>query len=155
MNSLITLLLKLFGNSIDLTDLFATLAAKLLDNLQDPSGCKEHLLQLIRSGTLDDAFKSNPLGVAACMLHVLLALADQAGVHVHATQGSDTAAPETGILGEYADALGIQRPVGGNAKGLLIDLIISQLGQKLAELLIEWLKNKNKQVITSNESSDS
>ena len=53
----------------------------------------------------------------------------------------------TGILADYADALGVQQPVGGNAKGLLIDLLISQLGAKLAELLLEWLKNRNKPVV--------
>jgi hypothetical protein len=147
MNALITLLLKLFGDSVNLTDILAQIAAKLLEGLTDPSGCKEHLLQMIRTGTLDDKFKENPLGVAACMLHVLLAFADQAGVHVHETVGATSAGPVTGILADYAEALGVQQPVGGNAKGLLIDLLISQLGAKLAELLLEWLKNRNKPVV--------
>lgn len=136
--SVLALLLKLFGNSIDLPELAAKLAARLLDGVTDSSGCKEHLLQMIRSGTLDDKFAEDPLGVGICVVHVLLALAEKARPHDVHVIGST---PDVWV-GALASAMKTQLPMtaSGEEKGVLIELLITQLATKLIELILNRLK---------------
>lgn len=157
MNSFLALLLKLFGSQIDLVELFSQLAAKLLEGVTDSSGCKERLLQLIRTQTLDDEFKKNPLGIVLCMLHVVLAIADAAGAHTHENGAVMFADP---WMSEMATALKIKPPANAasavEARGIVANLILQQLitmllemlknsnlQQKLLDLINEWLKKSN------------
>lgn len=139
MSLLLQFLLNLFKNSIDLPTLLVDLAAKLLEGVEDSSGCKERLLQLIRSRTLDDEFGTNPLGVICCILHVILSIAEQQGVHVHESFGFTASDP---WMNELAFALGIQpesqgmyATADGAKKGLLVDLVLQQLLAMLFDLV--------------------
>ena len=137
MSLLLQFILNLFKNSIDLPTLLVDLAAKLLEGVEDSSGCKERLLQLIRSGTLDDEFGTNPLGVICCILHVILSIADQQGVHVHESFGFTASDP---WMNELAVALGITPAAqgmyaNGEKKGLLVDLVLQQLIAMLFDLV--------------------
>lgn len=139
MSLLLQFLLNLFKNSIDLPTLLVDLAAKLLEGVEDSSGCKERLLQLIRSRTLDDEFGTNPLGVICCILHVILSIAEQQGVHVHESIGFTASDP---WIAELASAMGIQSEspgvyatADGVKKGLLVDLVLQQLIALLFDLV--------------------
>ena len=135
MDKLLEILLALFGNYFNLTDLLAKIAAKLLEGVQDSSGCKEYFLQLLRTGTLDDKFKENPIGVICCSLHVLLALADKYDVHVH---GKHVALMDDGPwIGDLAESLEVTAPKAGLE--FLIPILIEQVVKILKKLIDEWL----------------
>lgn len=132
MNRLLQILLEIFGDQLDLTDLLAKLAAKFLEDLADPSGCKERFLQMLRTGTLDDEFQKNPFGVICCALHVLLALADKMEVHVHASGPKSIGAigdSDNAWVSELAGALPIPKGAVDPKGGLefLIPIMIEQI----------------------------
>lgn len=140
MNRLLEILLKIFGDRLDLTDLLAKLAAKFLEDLADPSGCKERFLQMLRTGTLDDEFQKNPFGVICCALHVLLALADKMEVHVH-TSGPIGAIGDSdnAWVGQLAGALpNIPKGHAADPKGgleFLIPIMIEQIVLLIKKLI--------------------
>lgn len=136
MNKILEMLLQALTASGGLATLITFFLTKLLEDVQDVSGHKERWLQMLRSGTLDDEFAKDPLGVIICGLAVLVALADQMHPHVHgAASDADGAYP-----GELASAMGLSIPAEGGLD-VIIPILIEQ-GIKLLVSLIEKWSNR-------------
>lgn len=136
MDRLLQLLLRVFSNTDQIQKLLFNLAARLLENVDDPKDCKEHLLQMLKEGTLDDHFKEDPLCVIVCIAYVVLEFAD----HDHDVDPSQPIIigddPE---INEFAEVLQIGQPAGGPLTDALVQLVINKLIELLQEYLDKWL----------------
>ena len=120
--------------------LLAPLVTRLLDGVDDPKDCKEHLLEMLKNGTLDDHFQQDPICVLVCIAYVVLEFVDKEHDHDHDV---DPTVPI--IIGDdptvmaYAAAMDIQQPSGGPLTDALLQLVISKLLEMLQEYLDQWL----------------
>ena len=139
MSILLELYAAVFGVEFSLSTVTLQILQKLLADVEDSAACKEKLLQMLRSGTLDDELIANPVPTILCIAHVVLALADKYLDHTaHSTGLSQVIADDEDapMIAEYAAALDVKVPMGG----VLTDLVVKMIVTKLLEELKKYLQ---------------
>lgn len=138
MQWIISLLTQVFSDSAAFQKFLAALIERLVDDIDDVSGCKAKVLGWLQTGKLDDQFREDPLCVILCVMQVMLDFAKK----THDHDGPLFESPEeNAMVFAYADCLDCTPTIQGPVSSLLLQVIVSKLAEVLAKLVQDWLND--------------
>lgn len=148
MGRLLPYLLSLLTNGLDINSiqtLLASLAEKMIPEIEHGSECRTQLLTWLRQGVIDDKIKSDPKEVLVCVGYVLLGIFAAEHEHTPVDPNAPLIVASTDDQAFYQELgveLGIQQVSTGDESSLSASfwlLIAEQLVVLLKKALESWL----------------